>query len=95
MKREFKISVVAKLESGKPLAQIAPPIMASIQVFPANGNTSWPRVPRERTASMATGVSMRPGSPKLWRLAGQAHAENELGRPKGQSQPAIGASRSF
>jgi hypothetical protein len=44
---------------------------------------------------MATGVSIRPGSLELWRLAGQAHAENELGRPKGQSQPAIRASRSI
>lgn len=44
---------------------------------------------------MVTGASTRPGSPKLWRLAGQAHAENELGRPKGQSQTAIGASRSI
>ena len=32
---------------------------------------------------MVTGASTRPGSPKLWRLAGQAHAENELGRTKG------------
>ena len=51
--RAFKISVVAELESGKPLLR-SPANMASIRVFLADGRQSWPKIPKKRLAVMET-----------------------------------------
>lgn len=62
--REFKISEVTELESGKPLAQIA----REQGIHPSllfDGAMNSPRIPKERTALIATGASTKPGSTSL------------------------------
>jgi hypothetical protein len=55
---------MAELEGGKPAAQIAQE--HSIHPgLPASGEMNWPRILKERIPSMATGASMRSGSPSL------------------------------
>jgi transposase len=80
--REFKISVVAELESGKPLAQIAREYGIDPSVFPAPGGMSWPRTPKEHSAAMATIGLNEARIAELERLLGQAHAENELSKKR-------------
>jgi hypothetical protein len=62
--RAFKISVVAELESGKPLAQIACE-QASIQACPLGGEKSWPRIPKKHLAVMQTSTRTRQGLQNL------------------------------
>jgi transposase-like protein len=62
--RDFKISIVAELEGGKPPAQIA----REHGIHPAFllvGERNWPRIPRKRSAAMARGTSMRQGLQSL------------------------------
>ena len=62
--RAFKISVVAELESGKSLAQIA----REHSIHPAcplGGEKSWPRIPKKRLAVMETSTRTRQGLQNL------------------------------
>lgn len=56
--REFKISVVAELESGKPVAQISAS-MGFIQVSHPGGEMSWLKIPKWHLAATETSTRIR------------------------------------
>ena len=71
---EFRISVVAELESGKPLAQIAREYGIH-PGFPTGGEMNWPRIPlpQDRSAVLARPRGLRLACQKKGNLA-QARA---------------------
>jgi transposase len=75
--REFKISVVAELESGKPLAQIAREhgIHPSL---PCRWRSELAENPERAFAGNGNRCKYEARISELERLLGQAHAENEL-----------------
>ena len=81
MKREFKISVVSELESGKPLAQIASEhgIHSSI---PYQWQDELAENPERANSSNGNRCKYETMIAELERLLGQAHAENELLKKK-------------
>ena len=92
MKREFKISVVSELESGKPQIATEHGIHSSI---PYQWQYELAENPERANSFNGDRCKYEARIAQALEASGQAHVENELGRPKGQSQPAIGASRSF
>ena len=75
--REFKISVVAELESGKPLAQIAREngIHPSL---PSRWRDELAENPERAFSGNGNRCKYEARIAELERLLGQAHAENEL-----------------
>ena len=75
--REFKISVVAELESGKPLAQIAREngIHPSL---PCRWRDELAENPERAFSGNGNRCKYEARIAELERLLGQAHAENEL-----------------
>ncbi len=75
--REFKISVVAELESGKPLAQIAREhgIHPSL---PCRWRSELAENPERAFAGNGNRCKYEARISELERLLGQDHAENEL-----------------
>lgn len=75
--REFKISIVAELESGKPLAQIAREhgIHPSL---PSRWRDELAENPERAFSGNGNSCKYEAKIAELERLLGQAHAENEL-----------------
>ena len=79
MKREFKISVVVELESGKPLAQIAVEhdIHSSL---PCRWRDKLAQNPERANSFNGDRCKYEARIAQALEASGQAHAENELGR---------------
>ena len=75
--REFKISVVAELESGKPLAQIAREYGIHPSL-PCRWRDELAENPERANSSNGNRCKYETMIAELERLLGQAHAENEL-----------------
>ena len=61
---KFKISVVTSLSPKNPWLR-SPAKIAFVPALPLGGETSWPRIPKEHLAAIATVASTRPRSPSL------------------------------
>lgn len=81
MKREFNISVVAELESGKPLAQIARENSIHPSL-PCRWRDELAENPERANSCNGNRCKYEARMAELERLIGLAHGENELGRPK-------------
>jgi len=75
--REFKISVVAELESGKPLAQIARE-QGVHPSLPSRWREELAENPEKAFSGNGNRCKYEARIAELERLLGQAHAENEL-----------------
>jgi len=75
--REFKISIVAELEGGKPPAQIAREHYV-YPSLPSRWRMSWPKIPEKAFIGNGNKYKDQDRIAELERLLGQLHAENEL-----------------
>jgi transposase len=75
--REFKISVVAELESGKPPAQIARE-HGIHPGLPSRWGMNWLKYPEKAFSGNGNKYKDQARIAELERMHGQLHAENEL-----------------